>query len=77
MICYDYLLTLDQEARFMWRRSSRRSGAALLYYTVRYPGLLGAAAAIYTSVLAPPISGAPSKAYVYTIPVGPFSLNPL
>ena len=37
MISYDYLLTFNREVRQIWRR--RFSSAALLFYTVRYPGI--------------------------------------
>ena len=40
LISYDYLLTFNREVRHIWRRGF--SGAALLFYTVRYPGIAGA-----------------------------------
>ncbi|KAI8985632.1 hypothetical protein BD414DRAFT_417021 [Trametes punicea] len=38
LLAYEYVITLDQEVRFIWLR--KKSGAALLFLAVRYLGLL-------------------------------------
>lgn len=58
-ICYDHILTLDREIRYIWK--GRFSISIFLFYNMRYCALLGAAQIFWNAIVSTTTVRAPSS----------------
>ncbi|EIW55135.1 uncharacterized protein TRAVEDRAFT_103286, partial [Trametes versicolor FP-101664 SS1] len=58
-ICYDHILTLDREIRYIWK--GRFSISIFLFYSMRYCALLGAVQIFWNGIVSTTMVRAPTS----------------